>query len=183
MPVDKVLQSLDPNRLRPVRLLLLDVDGVMTDGRITYSASGDELKSFHVRDGSGLKYWHRSGGRTAILTGRKSSVVERRAAELGIEIVRQGALDKGPVFDEILDSLAGSGITPAEVACVGDDLPDLPPMRRAGLAIAVADAAAEVKEFAAAVTKTEGGRGAVREVVEAVLRAQGRWEAILARYR
>lgn len=177
--VSSLLTVLPADRLQCIDVLVLDVDGVLTDGGIAYTAGGDEVKQFHVRDGSGLKYWHRSGKRSAILSGRSSPVVERRARELGIECVRLGAKDKLPVLHDILAQLA---VSPACCAYVGDDLPDLPPMRACGLSIAVADGAAEVRETADAVTEQGGGRGAVREVIEALLRAQGLWATILSRY-
>jgi 3-deoxy-D-manno-octulosonate 8-phosphate phosphatase (KDO 8-P phosphatase) len=173
------LSELPPERLQSVDLLILDVDGVLNDGTLHYTDSGVEIKSFNVRDGAGLKYWHRVGKASAILTGRSSPVVERRAGELGIAHLRQGALEKLPAFEEIL---AEAGVEPARTAYIGDDLPDIPPMRAAGLAVTVADGAPEVREFADGVTRTPGGRGAVRELVEALLKAQGLWPRILSRY-
>jgi YrbI family 3-deoxy-D-manno-octulosonate 8-phosphate phosphatase len=174
------IAELPRERLAGLRLLVLDVDGVLTDGGIVYSDAGAEIKRFHVRDGSGIKYWCRAGHRCAFLSGRASPVVERRAAELGVGTVRLGAKVKLPVFREILEALQ---VTAEETIYVGDDLPDLPPMREAGLAVAVAGAVAEVRDAADAATEHSGGDGAVREVVEAVLQAQGRWDGILERYR
>jgi 3-deoxy-D-manno-octulosonate 8-phosphate phosphatase (KDO 8-P phosphatase) len=165
-----------PERCAAVRMLVLDVDGVLTDGRITYTADGTEIKSFHVRDGSGLVYWQRLGGRVAIVSGRSSPSVDVRAAELGITLVRQGAADKRAVFAALLES---TGLRPAEVCVVGDDVPDLPLLGSCGLAVAVADACPEARAAAHYVTHAPGGRGAVREVVELILRAQGRWEALV----
>ncbi len=165
-------------RLVAVRLLLLDVDGVMTDGGIILTG-GDESKRFDVRDGTGIKYLQRSGVEVALITGRRSAVVERRAAELGITEVHQGALKKWPVAEALLERL---GVRPEHAAYVGDDLIDLPVMLRVGAAFAVADAAAEVRLRAHDVTQCPGGRGAVREVAEAILCAQGKWKAIVARY-
>jgi 3-deoxy-D-manno-octulosonate 8-phosphate phosphatase (KDO 8-P phosphatase) len=161
-------------------LLICDVDGVLTDGRVIFDAAGVESKEFHVRDGAGLKYWIRAGHQAALLTGRESTVVARRAAELGITLVEQGALDKLPALGRLL---AAAGCTAAEAAYVGDDLPDLPAMRAVGFSAAVADATEEVLEAADYVTTARGGAGAVREVVELILKAQGRWTGILARYR
>jgi 3-deoxy-D-manno-octulosonate 8-phosphate phosphatase (KDO 8-P phosphatase) len=162
-----------------VELLLLDVDGVLTDGRIIYGDDGQEVKAFHVRDGSGLKLWHLEGLRSAVLTGRTSRVVEVRAAELGVAVVVQGAADKLAGFVEILRA---TGVAPEQVAYVGDDLPDLPVLGRCGLAVAVADACAEVRNHAHYVTRAGGGRGAVREAVEMILRCMGRWQQIVNRY-
>ena len=162
-----------------IKLLLLDVDGVMTDGRITYDNVGDELKSFDVKDGHGLKLLQRAGIKIGIITGRQSAVVARRAAELGIELVYQGAKDKLVPFNEILEKLR---ISPEEVAYVGDDVVDLPVMRRVGFAITVADAVEDVKPFADLVTTRDGGRGAVREVCDFLLKKSGRWDAVASRY-
>lgn len=175
----KRLDELDAKTVHPITALILDVDGVLTTGAITYLSSGEEMKSFHVRDGSGLKYWRRAGHVVAFLTGRSSPIVERRAEELGVLKVVMGAKDKSPGFDEILAELR---LRPEQCAYVGDDLPDIPVLRRVGLGIAVADAVDEVKDAAAAVTERSGGCGAVREVVEAILKAQQRWDGILARY-
>ena len=163
-------------RAAAVRLLLLDVDGVLTDGRITYMADGVELKSFHVRDGSGIVYWQKLGGRTAIISGRTSKAVDVRAAELGISVVVQGSRDKRAALDRVLDA---NGMRASEACAVGDDLPDLPLLRTCGFAVAVADACSEVRAAAHYVTQAAGGCGAVREVVELLLRAQGRWAELV----
>jgi len=166
------------DRCRAVELLVLDVDGVLTDGGIVYGGAASaeaevvEWKQFHVRDGSGLKAWRQAGKRSAILTGRTSRVVDVRAAELGIDVVVQGALDKGAVFAALLES---QGFRPEQVAFVGDDAADVPVLRRCGLAVAVADACPEVLWAAHYVTCRPGGRGAVREIIERVLRCQGLW--------
>ena len=156
-------------RARRIRLLALDVDGVLTDGRLYLSPAGEELKVFHVRDGSGLVAVQRAGITVAIISGRDSAAVSRRAAELGIRHVRQGVADKGAELDRLLADLA---IEPAETACVGDDTPDLPMLRRAGLAIAVADAHPALVEAAHWTTAAPGGRGAVREVCDLLLSAR-----------
>jgi 3-deoxy-D-manno-octulosonate 8-phosphate phosphatase (KDO 8-P phosphatase) len=163
-----------PQRCSVIELLVMDVDGVLTDGRIIYSDRGEELKAFHVRDGSALKRWHDAGRRSAILTGRSSPVVARRGAELGITRIVQGAGDKLAALGQLLAELA----TPAErVGYVGDDWPDLAPLGRCGLACAVADASPEALGVAHYVTRVKGGRGAVREVIELILRHQGAWPA------
>lgn len=165
--------------LAKIRLLVCDVDGVLTDGRIILDSTGAETKQFHVRDGSGLKYWRRAGRQAAFLSGRESPVVLRRAAELGVRLVEQGAKDKLPALRRLLKA---ARCTAQETAYIGDDLPDLPIFWRVGFRAAVADAVAEVREAADYVTRAAGGRGAVREVVELILKAQGRWPRILARY-
>jgi 3-deoxy-D-manno-octulosonate 8-phosphate phosphatase (KDO 8-P phosphatase) len=159
-----------------IQLLLLDVDGVLTDGRIVYTDAGDELKAFHVRDGSALKLWRQSGRRVAILSGRSSPTVTRRAAELGIDPVVQGADEKLPALTRILTD---AGLRPDQVCAVGDDLPDLPVLRHCGLAATVADAVPEVKAIAHFVTTAPGGQGAVREVVEWLMRGQGTWDSVV----
>ena len=166
-------------RAARLRLLLLDCDGVLTDGRITLVEGGDELKSFHTRDGHGLVLLHRAGLASGIISGRTSSAVERRARDLGIRYVRQGELNKIVAFEEVL---AEAGVTSEEVAFVGDDVVDVPLMRRSGLAIAVADATEETRAAAHYVTRLPGGLGAVREVCELILKAQGRWDGLMKRY-
>ena len=162
-----------------IRMLILDVDGVLTDGRIIIDDRGLEVKHFDVRDGAGLKYWHRAGHKSAILTGRESPAVLKRAEELGIAIVRQGAKDKLAAYEAIL---AQEGLADDEVAYVGDDVTDLPVLRRVGFGAAVADGAPEARAAALYVTQRSGGRGAVREVIEKLLRLQGRWDMIMQRY-
>jgi 3-deoxy-D-manno-octulosonate 8-phosphate phosphatase (KDO 8-P phosphatase) len=132
-----------------------------------------EIKQFHARDGSGLNLWRRAGKRSAILTGRSSPAVARRAAELGVDFVEQGAADKGAAFDRLVGE---AGVAPEAVCYVGDDVPDLAPLRRCGLAVAVADACPEVRALAHYVTRAPGGRGAAREAIELVLRCQGSWQ-------
>jgi 3-deoxy-D-manno-octulosonate 8-phosphate phosphatase (KDO 8-P phosphatase) len=160
-------------RASRVEVLVLDVDGVLTDGGIVYGTGDLETKEFHVRDGSGLKLWNLSGKRSAIITGRRSPVVDVRAWELGVELVIQGASEKSAGFREVLQKF---GILPEAVCYVGDDLPDLPPLNQAGLAVAVADACPEARAAAHYLTRRPGGRGAVREVVELILRCQGTWQ-------
>ena len=166
-------------RAARVKLLLLDCDGVLTDGRITLLEDGDEEKSFHTRDGHGLVLLHRAGLRSGIISGRTSGAVTRRARDLGVTYLRQGALNKIKDFEEVL---AEAGVEGAEAAFVGDDVTDIPLMRRCGLAVAVADATDETKAAAHYVTRLPGGFGAVREVCELILKAQGRWGELLKRY-
>ena len=167
-------------RIAAVRLLVLDVDGVLTDGSIVYSDSGEELKRFHVRDGSGLKLWQHAGMHAAVLSGRSSPAVSRRAAELGITVVLQGRSDKLAALGEILEM---TGCTAAQACAIGDDLQDLPLLNAVGVAVAVADACPEVRTMADTTLATPGGRGAVRELVEWLLKHQGRWADLIARDR
>ena len=167
-------------RCAPIEMLVVDVDGVLTDGGIVYADNGVEVKKFHVRDGSGLKIWQHAGKRAAVISGRTSPVVEVRAAELGISPVFQGAGDKLPAFGQLL--LDGN-LTPEQVCFIGDDVPDLPVLRRCGLAVAVADACPEVRADAHYQTAAPGGRGAVRETVELILRCQGHWQDVVRRFR
>lgn len=153
------------DRCRAVSWLVLDVDGVLTAGEITYGEA-DELKSFHVRDGAALVRWHAAGQRSAILTGRRSPVVARRAAELGIAHVIQGAADKRAAFEALL---AEQGLGASAVCYVGDDVFDVPVLRQAGLAVAPADAGPEARACAHYLTRAAGGRGAVAEVVALIL--------------
>jgi len=159
--------------------LVLDVDGVLTDGRITLTAGGEEIKSFHVRDESGMKYWKRAGGKLAIVSGRGARAVVHRAKELDVDAVRLNVKDKLPVFEELLAEL---GTTPERAAVMGDDLTDVPMLRRCGFSAVPADATREVREIADYVAETPGGQGCVREVVERILKRAGRWQAILSRY-
>lgn len=166
-------------RCRKIRLLLLDVDGVLTDGRIIYDNQAVETKAFDVKDGHGLKLVQRAGIQVGIITGRSSQVVAHRAAELDITIVHQGAKDKLIPYEKVLADL---GMRDEEVAYVGDDVVDLPVLRRVGLAVTVADAVEDVKPYVHYVTQRCGGRGAVREVCDLILKQSGRWDGVTARY-
>ncbi|AWM42186.1 3-deoxy-D-manno-octulosonate 8-phosphate phosphatase KdsC [Gemmata obscuriglobus] len=166
-------------RAAAIELLLLDVDGVMTDGSVAYLDDGRELKRFHVRDGSGLKLWRAAGKRVAIVSGRCSSAVERRAAELGVSPVLQGREDKRSALEEVLRV---TGVPPDRVCALGDDLPDVPVLRACGLAVAVADACTEARAVAHYVTAVPGGHGAVRDAIEWLLKLAGRWGEVTARY-
>jgi 3-deoxy-D-manno-octulosonate 8-phosphate phosphatase (KDO 8-P phosphatase) len=167
------------DRCLPIRLLLADVDGVLTAGGIVYGG-GQEWKEFHVRDGSALKWWKQAGRRVGLITGRTSAAVDVRAAELSVDLVYQGAADKLAAWRHALET---TGVSPSEVCYIGDDLPDLPPLRRSGLAVAVADACAEARADSHYVTRAPGGRGAVREAVELILRCQGEWAKVVGRLR
>ena len=160
----------------PIQLFVMDVDGTLTDGTITYTADGVELKSFHARDGAGIKLLPAAGIRPAIVSGRASAATRRRAEELGIHDVVEGVYDK---LAEVEKIRARMGIPWAAVAFMGDDLTDIPPMRLAGFSAAPADAAAEVRSVASFVATHPGGRGAVREAIETLLKAQGSWDAVL----
>jgi 3-deoxy-D-manno-octulosonate 8-phosphate phosphatase (KDO 8-P phosphatase) len=155
----------------PVRLLVLDVDGVLTDGRLYFGARGEALKVFHVRDGHGIVQLRRAGIAVAVISGRRSPMVATRCRELGIEHVFQGVADKLPVFERLCTRLK---ITPRDCACVGDDLPDLPLLRAAGRSFAVADAHPQVRAAAGQVTVLPGGSGAVREVCDLLLQGAAR---------
>lgn len=163
----------DSELAKPIRLILSDVDGVLTDGSITIDNAGIESKTFHVRDGLGIRLWQRQNLMFGMLTARNSQVVKLRAAELDIELLRQGFADKLPVAREMFHL---AKVSPHEVCYIGDDLPDLPVMREVGLPVAVADAAPEVCSAAKWVTNQTGGKGAVRELIERLLRAKGIWE-------
>jgi 3-deoxy-D-manno-octulosonate 8-phosphate phosphatase (KDO 8-P phosphatase) len=166
-------------RLKKIKLLILDVDGVMTDGRIIFDSNGVESKFFNVKDGHGIKMLQRAGIEVAIISGRESKVVANRAAELGIERVFQKATDKLAPYIRIL---ADAGLSDDQVAFIGDDLIDIPVLKRAGFAAAPVDAIDEVLPFVHFVTKNPGGFGAVREVSDMLLKAQGMWEGLTARY-
>jgi 3-deoxy-D-manno-octulosonate 8-phosphate phosphatase (KDO 8-P phosphatase) len=167
------------NKIRKIKILILDVDGVLTDGRIVIDDAGLESKQFDVKDGHGLKILMRYGIDVVLLTGRQSRVVEHRATDLGITEVHQGIWNKAEAFEEILKR---RNITPEETACVGDDVVDIPLLRRAGFSVAVADAVLEARQVADYVTHRPGGRGAVREVCEVILKAQNRWSDVAVKY-
>lgn len=165
--------------LSGIRLLLLDVDGVLTDGRIIYDSQGVETKAFDVKDGHGLKLLRRAGLQIGLITGRSSPVTRQRAEELQAEFLYQNAKDKREALAQVLEQ---SGLQPQQVAYVGDDLVDLPVLQQVGFAVAVADAVPEVKTRVHYVTARNGGCGAVREVCELLLRHQGLWGDVVARY-
>ena len=175
--------KLDPSdidaRAKHIKLLLMDCDGVLTDGRLWLMADGDEQKTFHARDGQGISLFHRAGLKTGIISGRTSSAVERRAQDLKMSYVRQYAKDKIEALDEIL---AAAGVSTNECAYIGDDVADIPIMHRVALAVAVADAVEETKQAAHYVTELNGGHGAVREVTDLILKAQGKWDEVMRRF-
>lgn len=162
-----------------IKMLATDVDGVLTDGTVIINSDGTESKAFHLLDGHGIKMWHRAGFQTAMISGRASGATTVRAEQLSIGFVRQGYKKKLPAFEELL---AEAGITADEVIYIGDDLLDLPLVKRAGYGVAVANAVDELKEVADYITKKPGGTGAVREVIEQVLKATGKWDKLMERY-
>jgi 3-deoxy-D-manno-octulosonate 8-phosphate phosphatase (KDO 8-P phosphatase) len=166
-------------RLKGICLLILDVDGVMTDGRIIMDDNGCETKQFNVRDGHGLKILMRYDIGVVLLTGRKSSVVEHRAKDLGIEEVHQGIWDKVGTFEEIIRR---RNLKAEQVAFVGDDIVDIPLLKRVGFSASVADGCEEAKRNVHYITEKSGGRGAVREICELILQAQGKWPDVAVRY-
>ncbi|HVO66860.1 MAG TPA: HAD hydrolase family protein [Syntrophales bacterium] len=173
--VDKVLNE----KIKAISLLVLDVDGVMTDGKIIIDDMGREIKNFDVKDGHGLKILMRYGIDVVLLTGRRSAVVEHRARDLGIREVHQGILNKLEIFEEILRKRSlGYG----NIAFIGDDIVDIPLLKRVGFSVAVADASKDVKKCVDYVTKKTGGDGAVREVCELILQAQEKWVDVAKRY-
>ena len=167
------------DRAARIKLLLMDCDGVLTDGRIWIFENGEEQKGFHTRDGLGIDLLHRAGLRSGIISGRTSSAVETRARTLGMSFIVQGHENKVQAFADVLDQ---AGVTNAEVAYIGDDLNDIPLIAQSGLGVAVADAAPEARERAHYVTNALGGFGAVREVIELILKTQGRWDELIKGY-
>jgi 3-deoxy-D-manno-octulosonate 8-phosphate phosphatase (KDO 8-P phosphatase) len=164
-------------RCRKLRLVLSDVDGVLTDGTVLLLSGGGEAKAFHIRDGLGVVLARRAGLKVGLISGRSSDAVTRRAGELGIEIVRQGVSDKAAALREIV---AAEGVAAHEVAYIGDDVNDLPVLTEVGLSAAPADAPLEVRAQAFMVTDARGGQGCFREFVEAILRARGDWDRLVA---
>ncbi len=164
------------SRSRRVRLLLLDVDGTMTDGTVIMGGDGGEAKAFSIRDGAAIVWAQRCGLPVGLMTGRPSEATNRRAAELGVEIVANAGSDKQETFDQILRD---RGLADNEVAYMGDDLLDLTVLRRAGLSAAPADAAEEVKSAVHWMSRYPGGRGAIREFIEILLKGRGRWDALV----
>ncbi len=160
------------SRAEKIKILVLDVDGVLTNGRIVINDRGEEIKSFHVRDGQGLRQLMGAGVDVVLITGRSSGALAHRGEDLGIGEIHQGVLDKGALLRKLIDE---KNCSIDQVCCVGDDLPDIPMFRHAGLRVAVSDAAPEVKQAANWVTRLKGGEGAVREICELILKSQGKW--------
>jgi len=167
-----------PN-LADIEMLVMDVDGVLTDGTIVIGADGSESKRFNLLDGHGIILWHRAGLKTALISGRQASATEIRAEELGIQYVLQGCKEKLPAFENLL---AKTSLSADQVAYIGDDVVDVPILARAGFAAAVADAVDEAKQYAHYITTRKGGCGAVREVIEYILKQTGKWQQLMKRY-
>ncbi len=168
------------DRARKIRMFIMDVDGVLTDGRIILGSQGEEFKFFYVQDGTGIVLAHRAGLKTAIISARKSEATERRARELGVNDVYQVEDSKEEAYEKILQDYR---LQDEEVAYIGDDLHDLPLLKRVGLAVSVPNGRDEVKEIAHWTTKAAGGQGAVREALEVILKSQGKWEEVTKKYR
>jgi 3-deoxy-D-manno-octulosonate 8-phosphate phosphatase (KDO 8-P phosphatase) len=177
--LNKVLDEKLIEKMKTIRLLVLDVDGVMTDGKIIMNDMGREIKNFDVKDGHGIKILMRCGIDVILLTGRRSAVVEHRAKDIGIEEVYQGIYNKLEKFEEILQN---KSFNYENIAFVGDDIVDIPLLKRVGFSVAVADATEDVKKCVDYITKKAGGDGAVREVCELILQAQGKWIDVAKRY-
>ena len=173
-----LLQDLSARAGR-ITALVMDVDGVLSDGRIIYDEFGDELKCFDVQDGAGLVYWKRAGLKSAIITARKARLITRRAKELQADFLAQGAVNKLAAYEKFLRKFR---LSPDQVCAIGDDLMDLPILRRAGLAVAVPNGVDEVKECCHYVTSRPGGKGAVREAITLILKAKGLWDQVLKTY-
>ena len=174
-----MIKSEVAERARRVKLLIVDIDGVMTDGRIVYSIYGDELKFFDVTDGFGISLLNRAGIKTAIITAKKSRIVKMRARDLKIAKAYQGFIDKLIPFDKLLKKFK---IAAENICFIGDDLPDMPILRRVGFAVSVPNALDEVKAAAHYITLKAGWRGAVREVCDILLKSQGKWDEATAKY-
>ncbi len=165
--------------LQQIKLLAMDVDGVLTDGAVIINSDGTESKTFSLLDGHGIKMWHRAGFKTAIISGRESAATMRRAKEMEISFVYQPFPQKLGAFEKLL---ADSGLAPKNIAYIGDDVLDIPLIKRAGFAVAVANAVDEVKTCAHYITSRPGGSGAVREVIEYILKNTGKWAELMERY-
>ena len=170
---------MDKEKLANIKLLLLDVDGVLTDGKITYTDIGEEIKSFNSKDGLGIRLLIESGIKVGIITGRKSGALTHRCENLGIDLLFDGVIDKVKAFNKILYK---TKISASETAFAGDDLPDLPVMKRAGLSIAPADAPPYIQEHADIITRQKGGEGAIREICDEILKAKNKWDMIINKY-
>jgi 3-deoxy-D-manno-octulosonate 8-phosphate phosphatase (KDO 8-P phosphatase) len=166
------------NRLKCIQMVLLDVDGVLTSGEIIYSDSGEQIKIFNVKDGLGIRLLKKAGIQVGIITGRRGKALQHRCDNLGIDLIFDGIRDKEKTLDDIS---AKTGVPYASMAFIGDDLPDVPVMKKVGLAVAVGDASETVRQHAHMITRAHGGKGAVREVCESILIAQGLWDDLIQR--
>jgi len=167
------------DRAGKIKLFIMDVDGVLTDGRIVYDNFGDELKFFDVQDGFGIALLRYADIKTAIVTAKKSKIVKRRAKEMGITDLHMNVIDKGKIYCQLLKKYS---LGHENVCCIGDDILDVPMMKKSGFAISVPNAVAEVKQIAHYITQRPGGRGAVREAAELILKSQGKWEDLTRRW-
>ncbi len=166
-------------RIKKIRLVILDIDGILTDGRIVYDNKGNELKFFDVHDGFGIVLLRRAGIDTVIMTAKRSNVVSRRAKDFKVKHLYQNCFDKLKTFNEVLEEF---DIPAKEICFMGDDLIDIPVLKRVGFAVSVPNAVDEAKEAAHYITKRQGGRGAVREICDLIIKTQGGWEDIMRRY-
>jgi 3-deoxy-D-manno-octulosonate 8-phosphate phosphatase (KDO 8-P phosphatase) len=173
------MTQINKTDLKQIKLLAMDVDGVLTDGTITIGSDGTEFKTFNLLDGHGIKMWRRAGLKTALISGRESAVTKQRAKEMEIDFVYQPCQKKLEGFEKLL---ADSKLEPKNIAYIGDDVLDIPLVKRAGFGIAVANAVDELKSCAHYTTSRNGGNGAVREVVEYILKNTGQWSALMERY-
>ena len=167
------------DRIKKIKFVIMDIDGILTDGRIIYDNKGNELKFFDVQDGFGIVLLKRIGVESAIMTAKKSKVVSRRAKDFGVKYLYQDCFDKLKAFQEILGKI---NLSPEEICFIGDDLIDIPVLKRVGFAVSVPNAVDEAKEAAHYITKREGGRGAVREICDLIIKTQDRWQNIISRY-
>jgi 3-deoxy-D-manno-octulosonate 8-phosphate phosphatase (KDO 8-P phosphatase) len=173
------MEKLTKENLSGIKMLVLDLDGVFTDGTIFINADGSESKRYSVIDGHGIKLWHRAGFKTAIISGRAAKATSVRAQQLDIEYVFQGCKQKLPVYEQLLKD---ARLEADQTAFIGDDILDIPLARRAALGVAVANAVDELKEHADYITQRSGGNGAVREVIELILKTTGKWDSLMERY-
>ncbi len=173
------MRSIDKEKISKIKMFVFDLDGVFTDGSIIINEDGSESKVYNVLDGHGVKLWQRAGFKTAIISGRATKATSLRAQQLSIEYVFQGCKEKLPVFESLLDSVK---LKPEEVAFIGDDVIDLPILTRVGFGVAVANAVDELKEYADYVTSQPGGKGAIREAIELILKNNGKWDSLMERY-
>ncbi len=164
---------------KKIKFLLLDADGVLTDGMIYYGSYGEELKAFNIQDGLGLSLWRRQGKMSAIVTAKRSSLLKRRAKHLGILQVYQNAFRKIDIYEKIKKKY---NLLDSEICFIGDDLIDIPVLKKTGLAVSVPDAPSEVKEVSDIITQHPGGSGAIREIIELILKSQGLWEKVLQQF-
>ena len=179
MPLGQGFSPEDQKRAANITTLVIDVDGVLSDGRIVYAEYGDELKFFDVKDGAGLVFWHRAGLKSAIITARTSRLMKRRAKEMRVDVLIHGCLMKLPPYERLLKRWR---LRDEQVCCIGDDLMELPILQRAGLAVTVPSGVEEVRRISHYITQHPGARGAVREDIDQILRAKGLWDHLLSRY-